>query len=123
MKLLVTHGYRFYGSPHVTSMVMHVINCILLGILLCIDCMNYLILLTQDYFVILLIYYISNITLNVDLLSLLTMQPNHVIYLAKMCISKTLSVTGCNISNITCEYKISIFYIMYGNNVCALVNI
>ncbi len=31
----------------------------------------------------------------------------------------TLSVTGCNI---LCEYKISIFDIMYGNNVCALMN-
>ncbi len=36
-----------------------------------------------------------------------------------MCISNRLSVTGCNISNILCEYKISIFDIMYGNNVCA----
>ncbi len=59
-------------------MVMHVIICIPLGILLCTDCMNYQELLTQDYFVILLICHISNITLNVDLLSLLTMQPNHV---------------------------------------------
>ncbi len=39
-----------------------------------------------------------------------------------MCISNTLSVTGCNISNILCEYIISIFDIMYGNNVCALMN-
>ncbi len=38
-----------------------------------------------------------------------------------MCISNTLSVTECNISNILCEYKISIFDIMYGNNVCALI--
>ncbi len=38
------------------------------------------------------------------------------------CISNTLSVTGCNISNILCEYKISIFDIMYENNVCALMN-
>ncbi len=43
-------------------------------------------------------------------------------FLAKMCISNTLSVTGCNISNISCEYRISIFDIMYGNNVCALMN-
>ncbi len=41
-------------------------------------------------------------------------------FLAKMCICNTLSATGCNISNILCEYKISIFDIMYGNNVCAL---
>ncbi len=34
----------------------------------------------------------------------------------------TLSVTGSNISNILCEYKISVFDIMYGNNVCALMN-
>ncbi len=40
-------------------------------------------------------------------------------FLDKMCISNTLSVTGCNISNILCEYKISIFDIMYENNVCA----
>ncbi len=39
-----------------------------------------------------------------------------------MCIINTLSVTGCNISNILCDYKISIFDIMYGNNVCALLN-
>ncbi len=39
-----------------------------------------------------------------------------------MWISSTLSVTACNISNILCEYKISIFDIMYGNNVCALMN-
>ncbi len=39
-----------------------------------------------------------------------------------MCITNTLSVTGCNISNILCEYKISLFDIMYGNNVCALMN-
>ncbi len=38
-----------------------------------------------------------------------------------MCISNTLSVTGCNLSNILCEYKISIFDIMYGNNFCALM--
>ncbi len=31
-------------------------------------------------------------------------------------------VTGCNISNILCQYKINIFDIMYGNNVCALMN-
>ncbi len=68
----------FIGLLYWTSMVMHVIICIALGILLCADCMNYLELLTQDYFVILLIYHILNITLNVDLLSLLTMQPNHV---------------------------------------------
>ncbi len=43
-------------------------------------------------------------------------------FLAEMCISNTLSVTGCKISNILCEYKISIFDIMYGNNVCALMN-
>ncbi len=42
--------------------------------------------------------------------------------LAKMCITNTLSVTGCNISNILFEYKISLFDIMYGNNVCALLN-
>ncbi len=42
--------------------------------------------------------------------------------LAKMCISNTLSVTGSNISNILCEYKTSIFDIMYRNNVCALMN-
>ncbi len=41
--------------------------------------------------------------------------------LAKMCIGNTLSVTGCYISNILCEYKISMFDIMYGNNVCALM--
>ncbi len=68
----------------------------------------------------------SNITLNVDLLSLLAMQPNHVtrrlFLLAKMCTTNTLSVTSCNISNILCEYKISMFDIMYGNNVCALMN-
>ncbi len=39
-----------------------------------------------------------------------------------MCISNSHSVTGCNISNILCEYKISNFDIMYGNNVCALMN-
>ncbi len=66
------------GLLYETSMVMHVNICIPLEILLCIDCMNYLELLTQDYFVILLIYHMSNITLNVDLLSLLTMQSNHV---------------------------------------------
>ncbi len=43
-------------------------------------------------------------------------------FLAKMCISNTLSVTGCNISNILREYKISIFDIMYGNNICVLMN-
>ncbi len=43
-------------------------------------------------------------------------------FLAKMCISNTLSAAGCNISNILCEYIISIFDIMYGNNVCALMN-
>ncbi len=59
-------------------MVMNVINFKPLGILLCAGCMNNLELLTQDYFVILLIYHISNITLNVDLLRLLIMQPNHV---------------------------------------------
>ncbi len=64
------------GLLYGTSMVMHVIICISLGILLCADCMNFLELLIQDYFVILLIYHILNITLNVDLLSLLTMQPN-----------------------------------------------
>ncbi len=42
--------------------------------------------------------------------------------LAKMCISNILSVTGCNISNILCEYKISIFYIKYLNNVVVLMN-
>ncbi len=31
-------------------------------------------------------------------------------------------MTGCNISNIFCEDKISMFDIMYGNNVCALMN-
>ncbi len=92
MKLLVTHGYSFMGLLYGASMVMHVIICIPLAILLSTDCMNYLQLLTQDYFVILLIYHISNITLNVDLLSLLTMQ-----------------TTGRNISNILCEYKINIF--------------
>ncbi len=66
------------GLLYGTSMVMHVIICIPLGILLCTDSMNYLELLTQDYFVILLSYHISNITVNVDLLRLLTMQPNHV---------------------------------------------
>ncbi len=68
----------------------------------------------------------SNITLNVDLLSLLTMQPNHLtrrlLFLAKMCVSNQLSVTGCTISNMICEYKISMFDILYGNNVCALMN-
>ncbi len=53
------------------------------------------------------------------------MQPNHVtrrlIFLAKMCISNTLSIAGCNISNILCEYKISIFDIMYVNNAYALM--
>ncbi len=39
-----------------------------------------------------------------------------------MCISKTLSVTGCNISNILYEYSISIIDIMYGNDVSALMN-
>ncbi len=78
MKLLVTHGYNFYGLLYGTSIVVHVIICVPLGILLCTDCMNYPELLTQDYFVILLIYHMSNITLNVDLLSLLKMQPNHV---------------------------------------------
>ncbi len=39
-----------------------------------------------------------------------------------MSISNTLSLTVCNISNILCEYKISMFDIMYGNNVCALMN-
>ncbi len=68
----------FIGFLYGTSMEMHVIICISLGILLCADSMNYLELLTQDYFVILLIYYMSNITLNVDLLSWITMQPNHV---------------------------------------------
>ncbi len=43
-------------------------------------------------------------------------------FLSKMCIRNTLSVTGCNISNILCEYKISIFNLMYGDNVCALMN-
>ncbi len=43
-------------------------------------------------------------------------------FLAKMCISNTFSITGCNISNILSEYKINIFDIMYGNNVCALMN-
>ncbi len=47
---------------------------------------------------------------------------NKVKFLAKMCISNTLSVTGCNISNILCDYKISIFDIMYGDNICALMN-
>ncbi len=96
------------GLLYGTGMVMHVIICIPLGILLCGDCINYIELLTQVYFVILLIYHISNITLNVDLLSLLTMQPNHVtimLILAKMCISNTLSVAACKISNILCEYK------------------
>ncbi len=45
-----------------------------------------------------------------------------VYFLTKICISNTLSVTGCNISNILCEFKISIFDIMYGNNVCGLIN-
>ncbi len=119
-------GIVFMGLLYWTSIVMHVIICIPLGILLCTDCMNYLELLTQDYFVILLIYHMSNITLNVDLLILLTMQPNHVtrmlFFLAKMCIGNTLSETGCNISRFLCEYKISLFDIMYGNNVCALMN-
>ncbi len=44
-------------------------------------------------------------------------------FLAKMCISNTLSVIGCNISNILCTYKISIFYIMYGNNVCVSLKV
>ncbi len=66
------------GLLYETSMIMHVIICIPLGILLYTDCMNYLELLTLDYFVILLIYHMSNITINVDLLSLLTMQPHHV---------------------------------------------
>ncbi len=39
-----------------------------------------------------------------------------------MCIINTFSVTGCNISNILCEYKISLFDIMYGYNVYALMN-
>ncbi len=53
------------------------------------------------------------------------MQPKHVtrrLVLAKLCIYNTLSVTGCNILNMLCEYKISLFDIMYGNNVCALMN-
>ncbi len=32
-----------------------------------------------------------------------------ILLLSNMCISITLSITGCNISNILCEYKISIF--------------
>ncbi len=38
-----------------------------------------------------------------------------------MCICNTHYVTSCNISLILCDYKISIFDIMYGNNVCALI--
>ncbi len=72
-------------------------------------CMNDLELLTQDYFVILLICHISNITLNVDLLSFVnnaTKSCNKKVkFLAKMFISNTLSVTDCNISNMLCEYK------------------
>ncbi len=78
---MVMHGYSLYGFVwflNGTSMEMHVFICIQLGILLRADCMNYLEQITQDYFVILLMYHISNITLNVDLLSLLTIQPNHV---------------------------------------------
>ncbi len=39
-----------------------------------------------------------------------------------MCVRNILSVISCIISNILCEYKISIVDIMYGNNVCALMN-
>ncbi len=39
-----------------------------------------------------------------------------------MCVSNTLSITGCNISNILYQYKISLFDIMYANNVCASMN-
>ncbi len=113
------------GLLYGTSIVMHVLISIPLGILLCADCMNYLELLTQDYFVILLICHMSNITLNVDLLKCVNNATKScykkVTFLAKMCISNTLSVTGCNISNILCEYKISIFDIMYGN-ICLCFN-
>ncbi len=37
-------------------------------------------------------------------------------------VNNTLSITGCNILNILCEYKISLFDIMYENNICALMN-
>ncbi len=78
MKLLVTHGYSFYGS---SLWDFHGNTCnhlYSIAIFLCTDCMNYLELLTQNYLVILLIYHMSNTIFNVDLLSLLTMQPNHV---------------------------------------------
>ncbi len=129
MVILIKHWTSKHSNPEwvgyfIKSMVMHVIICIPLGILLCADCMNYLELITQDYFVILLVYHMSNITLNVHLLGLLTMQSfnKKVNILVKMCISNTLCVTGCKISNILCDYKISMYDIMYGNNVCAFNN-
>ncbi len=47
---------------------------------------------------------------------------NKVNIFGKLCINNTLSVTGCNISNILCHYKIILFDIMNGNNVYALMN-
>ncbi len=126
MKLLVTHGYRFYGSSlwdlygnacnHLYT-TWNIAVCRLYELprtahtrLLCNITNSPHI---KHNFKCRFIKFVNNATKSCN---------KNVTFLAKMCISNTLSVTGCNISNMLCEYKISIFDIMYGNNVCALMN-
>ncbi len=86
--------------------------------------MTYLELLTQDYFVIFLIYHISNVKCKFIKFvnNAIKSSNNKVNFVAELCINSTLSAAGCNISNILYEYKISMFDIMYGNNMCCLMN-
>ncbi len=114
------------GLPYASSMVMHVIICIPLGILLCTD-LNEL-PRTAHTRLLCNITNLPHIKHNlkcrfIKIVNNATKSGNKKgKILAKMCISNTFSVTGCNISNILREYKISIFDIMYGNNVYALMN-
>ncbi len=126
MKLLVTHGYSLYGSSlwdlygnalnhlytnwNIAVRRLYELPCTAHTRLLCnITNLPHIKYNLKCRF----INFVNNAT---------KLCNKKVKFLATMCISNTFSVTGCNISNILCEYKISIFDIMYRNNVCAFMN-
>ncbi len=123
MKLLVTHGYSFYGSS-LWDLYGNACNHLCTTWIIAV-CRLYELPRTAHTRLLCNITNLSHIKHNLKCRFIKFVNnatkscKKKVKFLAKMCISNTLSVTGCNILNILYEYKISNFDIMYGNNVCA----
>ncbi len=126
MKLLVTHGYSFNGSS-LWDIYGNACNHLYTTWNIAI-CRLYELPRTAHTILLFNITNLPHIKHNLKCRFLKTVNNvtkscnNKMKFLAKICISNTFSLTGCNISNILCQYKISIFDIFFVNNVCGLMN-